>query len=136
VVPVWGGFQIDLHHADGSEILSGGNPKPLSAPVRQANSRVLSVAALRRALHTAQQSDPSMPAQTGGASFAIEMLNLPWRQRFEGTKDQRGGGGQQSVGFLSSISIAARVLDSGTTLAVQTAFEQSVVHKAGPEVKK
>jgi hypothetical protein len=136
VVPVWGGFQVDLHHADGSEIFSGGNPKPLSVPVRQANSRVLSIAGLRRALFTAKQSDATMPAQTGGASLAIEVLNLPWRQRFEGTEDHRGGTGQPSAGFRSSISIAARVLDSATKLAVQNAFSPSAVEKLTPEVKK
>jgi len=103
--------------------------------VRQANSRVISIAGLRRALFAAQQSDATMPAQTGGASLAIEVLNLPWRQRFEGTKDQRGGTGQPSVGFRASVSIAARVLDSATKLAVQNAFTTSAVAKL-PEVKK
>jgi hypothetical protein len=136
VLPVAGGFQIDLRNASGSLILTGGNPKPQSVPVRLGNSRVISIAALRRALYTTQQSDASMPAQTGGASFAIEVLNPPWRQRFEGTKDNRGTGPQQSVGFQASLFVGARVLDPATKVAVQTAFSQPDLEKAAPGVKK
>jgi len=136
VVPAFGGFQIDLRHADGTEILTGGNPKPQSVSVRQANARVIAIAALRRALYTAQQGDNTMPVQTGGASFAIEVLNPPWRQRFEGTKDNRGIGPQQSAGFQASLFVGARVLDQATKTAVETAFSESGPEKADRGVNK
>ncbi len=128
IQPVFGGFQIDQRHADGTQILLGTAPhqvtKPLFVPVRAANTRVISITSLRRALYTAQQSDPSMPQQTGGASLAVEVLNPPWRQRFEGTKDNRGGGGRQSSGFLSSLAVAVRVAQPETKAALQTAIQK------------
>jgi hypothetical protein len=130
VQPVFAGFQIDERHADGTQILLGTAPnqvtKPLFAPVRAANTRVLSIASLRRGLFKAQQSDATMPQQTGGASLAVEALNPPWRQRFEGTKDNRGGGGQQSAGFLSSLAVAGRVSQPATKAALQTAIQFEV----------
>jgi hypothetical protein len=58
-----------------------------------------------------------MPPINGSASFAVEVLDPPWRQRFEGTVDQAGGGGP--VGFVSFLSIASRVTDQATFTAVQ-----------------
>jgi hypothetical protein len=127
VEPANGGFEIDERHADGSQILTGGNPKPLFVPVRKANTRVLSIASLRKALFKAQNADASMPHQTGGASLAIEVLNPPWRQRFEGTKDNRGGGGQQgSFGFFATLAVAERVIQPETKIALQNAIEFEV----------
>ena len=129
VQPAFGGFQIDERHADGTQIRLGVAPnqvsKPLFAPVRQANTRVLSIASLRRGLFTAQNAD-NMPQQTGGASLAVEVLNPPWRQRFEGTKDNRGGGGRQSSGFLSSLSVAVRVAQPATRRALETSINTGV----------
>jgi hypothetical protein len=127
VEPVFGGFQIEERRADGTQILTGAAPnqvtKPVFVPVRQANARVLSIASLRRALFTAQNSDATMPKQTGGAALAVEVLNPPWRQRFEGTQDNRGGGGRRSSGFLSSLSVAVRVSQPATRTALQTVLE-------------
>jgi hypothetical protein len=129
VEPVLAGFQIDERHADGTQILQGVAPnqtsKPLFVNVRQANTRVLSIVSLRRALFQAQ-SDATMPKQTGGASLAIEVLNPPWRQRFEGTKDNREGGGQQTFGFLSSLAVAVRVSDPNTKIQLQRAINPGV----------
>lgn len=130
VEPVRGGFQIDQRHADGTQILTGVAPnqvtKPLFVAVRAANTRVVSITSLRRALYKAQQADATMPQQTGGASLAVEVLNPPWRQRFEGTKDNRGGGGQQSSGFLSSLPIAVRISQPETKSALQAALKFEV----------
>lgn len=135
VEPAFGGFEIDERYADGTQILTGTAPnqvsKPVFAPVRAANTRVLSITSLRRALFTAQNSDATMPKQTGGASLAVEALNPPWRQRFEGTKDNRGGGGQQSSGFLSSLPVSVRVSLPETKIALQTAIDT----QAQPKVK-
>ncbi|MBZ5602682.1 MAG: hypothetical protein LAO79_10285 [Acidobacteriia bacterium] len=124
VRPVFAGFQIDERKADGEQILVGSDSKPLFAPVRAANQRVLSIASLRRALFKAQNADSTMPQQTGGASLAVEVLNPPWRQRFEGTVDHAGdGGGRQSSGFLSSLSVAVRVSQPETRVALEAAIQ-------------
>lgn len=76
---------------------------PVQVPVRAANPRVVSVAGLRKkliALH-----DPNLVAQTGSAGFAIEMLDLPWRQRFQG----KGGAGRGGGAFVPYTMIASRV---------------------------
>jgi hypothetical protein len=127
VQPAAGGFNIDQRHSDGTQILDGAAPnqvtRPLFVPVRQANARVLSIASLRRALFARQNAD-GMPPQTGGASLAVEVLNPPWRQRFEGTIDHAGGGG--TPGFLSSISIAVRVSQPEIKVALQNALQSKV----------
>jgi|SRR5579864_3700790 len=129
VEPAAGGFRIDQRHKDGTQILDGTAPnqvtRPLFVPVRQANARVLSIASLRRALFARQNAD-DMPPETGGASLAVEVLNPPWRQRFEGTVDHGGAGGT-SPGFHASVSIAVRVTQSETKTALESAI-QSKVH--------
>jgi len=60
-------------------------PAPLiNAPTRARKPRVLSIAGLRRELWKARATDPAMVAQTGSAALAIELLDVPWRQRFQG----------------------------------------------------
>ncbi|HKD78091.1 MAG TPA: hypothetical protein VKH81_00250 [Candidatus Angelobacter sp.] len=129
VEPVFGGFQIDERGPDGNKVKVGTPPnqktKPVPVHVRQSNSRVLSIASLRRALFQVPAAD-HLPPQTGGASFAVEVLNPPWRQRFEGTQDNAGPAGQQSSGFLSSISIAVRVTNDATKVALQSALQSGV----------
>jgi hypothetical protein len=92
---------------------------PLPLPVRAANNRVVAVAQLRRILHQLKASHPEMPAQTGSASLAIETLNPPWRQRFEGTKDnaQTGDGGPGD--FRPIVMIGRRVVEPTTRLEVE-----------------
>ncbi len=117
-----GVFRIDLRTADGHQIFNGSpHPREIEVPVRAGNNRVVAVAELRKRLFQAQGSNPSMPPQTGSASFAIEVLNPPWRQRFEGTKDFAGGG---SSGFVSFISVANRVADVTTRTAVENLVVQ------------
>jgi hypothetical protein len=118
VTTVGGVFRIDLRTADGHQIFNGApNPKEIDVPVRTANTRVVAVAELRRRLFQARLTNPSMPEQTGSASFAIEVLNPPWRQRFEGTKDHAGEG---SPAFIPVFSIASRVADATTRVAVES----------------
>jgi hypothetical protein len=93
---------------------------PIQVPVRTANSRVLGIAALRRILMNPSPAAPAIPPQTGSASFAIEMLNLPWRQRFEGTGGQPQFTG--TGGFVTNSVIGATI--ANTTL--QTQIDQLV----------
>lgn len=91
---------VDRHQPTGELEKPAGPPVPV--PVRVANPRVVSVAGLRKrliALH-----DPNLVAQTGSSGFAIEMLDLPWRQRFQG----QGGAGRGGA-FVPFTTIAQRV---------------------------
>jgi hypothetical protein len=58
-----------------------------------------------------------MPSIDGSASLAIEVLDPPWRQRFEGTVDQAGTGGGSGA-FAPFLLIANRVTDQATVTAV------------------
>lgn len=120
---VGGGLlRIDLRSADGHQIRVDPNnpssdPKTLDVPVRAANHRVIAVADLRKRLAQQKPANPTMPDQTGSASFAVSVLNPPWRQRFEGTEDhaeQPGGSGA----FVSVVLIGSRVLEASTQTAV------------------
>jgi hypothetical protein len=111
------GFEIFKRQADGEQILPVATDTVF---VRQANRRVLDIAGLRRTLALNQQANSAMPAQTGGASFAVEVLNPPWRQRFEGTTDNgQGGQGGGFFGFVSSVAVALRVTSAQTVEAVR-----------------
>lgn len=95
------------------------NPVSVSVPYRAANSRVVHVAELRRRLYAAQLANPGAIQQTGSAAFGISVLNLPWRQRFEGSVDQAGTQ-NLSGGFVSSLKFGERVLNSDTLKAFET----------------
>jgi hypothetical protein len=111
------GFEIFRRQANGEQVPSLATDQVF---VREANRRVLDIAGLRRTLAANQQSDSTMPVQTGGASFAVEVLNPPWRQRFEGVVDHgQGGQGSGSYGFVSSVPIAVRVANDETLVAVK-----------------
>ena len=114
------GIQFGVHESGGKfsifrrapdAMALGGNS--IDVPVRQANSRVLAIAALRRKL----KADPALAPQTGSAGFAIEVLNLPWRQRFEGS-----GGNPKFTGtgeFVPQTRIAANINDANLQTVVK-----------------
>jgi hypothetical protein len=97
----------------------GEGEKPLlGVPFRDNDRRVVHVSELRRRLATIAPPDPTMPAQTGSASFAIEVLDVPWRQRFQGNgaiPDLTGTGV-----FHSSFSVAALATQESTRATVVT----------------
>ena len=99
-----GGFSLFRRDNTG---LALQNATPIEVPVRNGNRRVLGIAALRRVLMNPNPAAPAIPPQTGSASFAIELLNLPWRQRFEGT-----GGRPQFTGtggFVTNLVVGATI---------------------------
>jgi hypothetical protein len=112
-----GGFSV-LRRDNTGLALPQSPSQMIQVPVRNANPRVLGIAALRRVLMNPNPATPAIPPQTGAASFAIELLNLPWRQRFEGT------GGQPQLtgtgGFVTTHVVGATI--ASTTL--QTQIEQ------------
>jgi hypothetical protein len=102
-------FFLDRHGAAGQ--VETGPPVPV--PVRAANHRVVAVAALRDELATL--TGPPVLPQTGSAAFAIELLNYPWRQRFQGVKsDQRASSGA----FVSEYEVASVITDQDVRAAV------------------
>ena len=101
------GFSIPRHTTIG--MVEPG--QPIRVPVRRANTRVISAAGLRRNLFNSR--DANMPAQNGSADFAIEVLQLPWRQRFQ---NQRG----QSFGeFNAAFTVARFAIDPAVQQAIQ-----------------
>jgi hypothetical protein len=98
--------------------------KEVVVPLRAGGKRVLHVAALRQALADAatQPIPPGpvpgpMPAQNGAGAFAIEMLDLPWRQRFQGdgAKPAYTGNGM----YVSDFKVVARTLDPQLMVTVK-----------------
>lgn len=102
----------------------------IDVPMRASNSSVIRVRALRDALVQKRQAlindhvTPPAVEQTGSASFAVAVLDPPWRQRFEGTEDKAGdapappGGGfvidvSQVVTQASLRTSVQRVLGGG-----------------------
>jgi hypothetical protein len=116
-----GGFFMDIRSATGFQLPSPQNPTSIPVPVRAANSRVIHVAALRKTLSSEIAANPTMPPQNGSANFAVEVLQPPWRQRFEGTQDNSGQG-QGSGGFVGGVVVAKNVLDPAT----QNAFKSLI----------
>ena len=127
-----GGFALFLRSKDGHQIPVPGTPptafQPASTPVlvRAANQRVIAVWDLRHQLILATQQNnatnagnPSlqMPDQTGSGAFAVEVLQPPWKQRFEGTEDLGQCGLQPQAGtfgFVSTVFVAGRVAEADT----------------------
>jgi hypothetical protein len=124
VTTISGVAQLDLRDSQGHQILISQETQDICVPVRTWNNRVIAVTALRDALAQQRSTFPQMPPQDGSANFAVEVLNPPWRQRFEGTEDKAGGTGKPGrVNFVPKFAIASRVQDYATV----TAFKQVVV---------
>jgi len=105
-----GGFFLDRHGTAG-QVEQGAAAVPV--PVRAANGRVVAVAELRNQL--AALTGPPVLPQTGSAAFAIELLDYPWRQRFEGdTSDQRASSGA----FVSKYQVASVITEQDVRTAV------------------
>lgn len=110
------GIQFGVHEEDGvlsifrrDEYGMAIDDDDILVPVRKANSRVLGIAALRRAIMQADAADPqqNIADQDGAAGFAIGLLNRPWRQRFQGSgarPDYVGTGA-----FVPNIMIAPHI---------------------------
>jgi hypothetical protein len=111
-----GTFAVDLRDASGQQILVASNPVSKPVPVRAANNRVIAVKDLYNLLANSRATEPSMPNIDGSAAFAIEVLNPPWRQRFEGTVDNAGEG---SGAFAPFLMVASRVTEDSTRTAVK-----------------
>lgn len=130
------GYQIKASTNNPAEGWVAGEPITVAVPTRSANRRVVQVTKLRDALQT-ETGKPlpagiTMPQQTGSASFALEVLQPPWRQRFEGTVDHAGEGQGGSTGgrFTGSILVGANV----QVATVQSAYQKILSSAQGGPV--
>jgi hypothetical protein len=118
------GYQIKAQTNNAAEGWVADEPITIPVPVRSSNRRVIRITALRDALQSesAKTLPEPMPQQTGSASFAQEVLQPPWRQRFEGTVDHAGEGQGGSTGgrFTGTIKIGANV----QVAAIQSAYQK------------
>lgn len=107
-----GGFAVPPRDAHGNR-LSGASVR---VPTRARKPRVLSIAGLRRELAKADTGGGSaMVDQTGAAAFAIQCLDVPWRQRFQGSG---GADLHRARSQPVRIEIVAKVVDPATATAV------------------
>ncbi|HEY3705007.1 MAG TPA: hypothetical protein VGL22_08095 [Terracidiphilus sp.] len=90
----------------------------MQVPFRSTNARVVHVTELYKRLNQIRSKVPAAVPVTGSASYAIAVLDPPWRQRFEGTVDNAG---TQSIsgGFVAHGLVAQRVADETTLTQVQ-----------------
>lgn len=99
-------------------------------PTRARRPDVIDVLQLRDELAKQAANPPSTDdgltpiAQTGSASFAIAVLNPPWRQRFEGTEDKAG---DEPSPTLPMWKVSVRV----RATALKTAVESVYVRRNG-----
>ena len=108
------GGQFSVFRRSPGAVAIGGT---VDVHVRASNPRVLALAELRHTL----KKDNALASQTGSASFAIELLNLPFRQRFAGT-----GGNVPFTGlgqFAPISMVAGNVKDIKLQAAVQGVFQ-------------
>lgn len=108
-----GAYYLDRHDKTGA---TEQGKQMVRVPVRAADNRVVAVKALRQRLFALQATDTDLVPQTGSAALAIELLNLPWRQRFQGTK---GTGGTTGGGFVSSFSVTSAAVRTDLAAALQ-----------------
>lgn len=91
----------------------------VSVPFRVGGRRVIHARELRNRLATAAQppNPNGMPQQNGSAAFAIELLDVPWRQRF-----QNEGGVPHVTGtgaFASQFAVVAMAKEDRVAAAVR-----------------
>ncbi|MEV6415813.1 hypothetical protein [Kribbella sp. NPDC051718] len=80
-------LKVPLRDGHGQQIVKNGRAVQVTVPTRKRHSDVIRVAALREALIDAHAANPTSVVQEGSGSFAISVLDPPWRQHFEGTED-------------------------------------------------
>jgi hypothetical protein len=81
----------------------------VTVPLRKGGRRVVHMAELRRRLEDARTGSPAMPVMNGAGAMAVELLNRPWRQRFQGdgARPQYQGTGR----YVADFQVIARAGD-------------------------
>lgn len=120
------GVQFGVKHEDSRIVVFRRTPTgeadqtgaPIQVPFRQGGRNVIHVAKLRERLNVGG----GLPVQTGAAMFALEVLDLPWRQRFQSTGANPVTAGHG--GFSSTFTVAARALDPQVLQTVERLVDQ------------
>lgn len=107
---------LDRHGPDGATNTAGAE---IPVPVRAANPSVIAISALRERLFLDQLSDPKLVPQTGSAALAIELLNYPWRQRFEQSAPESG---RPPGKFIADFAVAKSIVDTSIADRVEELF--------------
>jgi hypothetical protein len=98
-------LMLELRKPDGEQL-----GQQVDVPLRAGTRRVVDVLSLWKAI--TNKGAAGLAPQTGGGSFALQALDPPWSQHFEGSVDK--GGMEGNGGFLPSRGIAVRVSESAT----------------------
>lgn len=104
---------LDRHMKSGATEPSGA---AIGVPMRAGAPRVVAIRALRQKIFAAQAGDPNLVPQTSSAGFAIELLNYPWRQRFQGAG---GSGGGTGGAFVSKFAVANEITSTALAQTVK-----------------
>lgn len=102
---------LDRHMKDGATEPTGA---PIAVPMRVNAPRVVAIRALRNRIYQLQASDPNLIRQNSSADFAIELLNYPWRQRFQGA----GGSGRGTGAFVPRFAVASAIANASLRTSV------------------
>lgn len=106
----------------------------IRVPVRKHQPRVVAISALRDRLIEKRQKDSYILEQTGSAAFAIEVLQLPWRQRFENPPLTLQGGSTSSIGYrVGSVMVAGKPHSWDLAEVSQTITQPGVQVKTGSQ---
>ena len=112
------GLAVPLRDGTGQQIRVGNDAVPVTVPMRARHGDVIRVAALRDALEAARVAHPNAVDQTGAGAFAISVLDPPWRQHFEGTKDHADTGG--TTGSLVFVTVSSTLQQAIVMTSVKT----------------
>lgn len=107
-----------------------GHGTAIPVPFRAGGERVLHMAGLRDRIIAAAATDPDLTPQAGSASFAVEVLDPPWRQRFQGS-----GGIPDVTGsrvFNSGLHVAELAAEQTTVQRVTVALQTGTPPIVGP----
>ncbi|MGH8891782.1 MAG: hypothetical protein ACRDWY_00500 [Actinomycetes bacterium] len=110
------GLAVPLRDPTGQQLLVDNDPVPVAVPTRGRRRDVVRVAALRDALQAARTTHPQAINQSGAAALAINVLDPPWRQHFEGTEDHADTGEPRDRRF---VEVADNVQRAGLLTSIK-----------------
>lgn len=113
-----GGYWLDRHTSTGTLEKNQTPAQPVPVPMRAGGLGVVAIQHLRERLY--ELGDPNLVPQTGSAGFAIELLDLPWRQRFQNATSQqplKGPGG-----FVPKYQVAKVIMNPDVAKTIKELF--------------
>jgi hypothetical protein len=105
------------------QTVPGGGSPQARVPFRGGGRRVVHFAELRNRLRHDAAVDPNLPVQAGSADLAVELLDSPWRQRFQNVSISPEVSG--SGVFTSAVAVARLADDQATGYRLNAALQQA-----------